>query len=563
MTSTDAPPELVEWMRETFAAKEIRTERRPGGASRAGWATDVVRPDGTTSQMWLRANAPENTTRPRGGVYDSLRREAAVYVATRRAGLPVPAVLAIHPTHDAFVTERVEGEHRFSLISDPAMKELVARDYMRRLATLHRLNPLELNIDALGPVRDMRHLMSAEIDEWERRFQRSGHDDPLIALAVRWLRENLSAVTRTRVSLVHGDPGPGNFLFLGTEVTAMLDWELAHWGDPHDDLGWLLVHHLQEPLPELGSLFQAYEEAFGQAIDWNRLRYYRVLAETRCAGGILSSLHDVPLSHEYPNLLIYGALHYQQLVELLHEELAIPRMPPSPDSPDLTTEFTAIFDQVIDDMKATVVPAIHETFARRRAISLVRSVKYLREIDRLGARFAIEEAHDLAGALNHNVINLTAARRRLAEGVRSGEYSKEACLLYCTNEARRRTRIVSGSYRSVRKPVIYSDGRHNAFIHAAAPIAGAAWSAGWDASECPTPSGPRRGPSARVRGNGCACAPTHAAHPEPVRGTGTARNSGSVAMSLPTERAPAEDRIEHDRVLVLYTSAREAFGGGV
>jgi aminoglycoside phosphotransferase (APT) family kinase protein len=42
-------------------------------------------------------------------------------------------------------------------------------------------------------------------------------------------------------TLVHGDAKPGNFAYVGDELTAVFDWELATLGDPRTDLGWAEV----------------------------------------------------------------------------------------------------------------------------------------------------------------------------------------------------------------------------------------------------------------------------------------------------------------------------------
>ncbi len=45
-----------------------------------------------------------------------------------------------------------------------------------------------------------------------------------------------------RVTLVHGDPKPGNFAFVDDEVSAVFDWELTTLGDPLADIGWAEVN---------------------------------------------------------------------------------------------------------------------------------------------------------------------------------------------------------------------------------------------------------------------------------------------------------------------------------
>ena len=85
--------------------------------------------------------------------------------------------------------------------------------------------------------------------------------------------------------LVQGDTGPGNFMYRDDEVAAITDWELAHLGDLHDDLGWICVRDAQERFTDLADRFRDYERFAGRRIDPDRLRYFRVLAQARCAIG--------------------------------------------------------------------------------------------------------------------------------------------------------------------------------------------------------------------------------------------------------------------------------------
>ena len=70
--------------------------------------------------------------------------------------------------------------------------------------------------------------------------------------------------------LVHGDYGPNNVLLdpAGREITAVLDWEWAHAGDPAEDLAWcewiVRMHHPRQ-VSLLGEFFGAYG---GQIPPW-------------------------------------------------------------------------------------------------------------------------------------------------------------------------------------------------------------------------------------------------------------------------------------------------------
>ena len=89
--------------------------------------------------------------------------------------------------------------------------------------------------------------------------------------------------------LVHGDYRTGNYLADETGVTAILDWEGAHLGDPVEDLGWVCVKSwrfgsVDKPAGGFGSreeLWAAYERAGGGEVDPARAHWWEVFGTVR------------------------------------------------------------------------------------------------------------------------------------------------------------------------------------------------------------------------------------------------------------------------------------------
>jgi aminoglycoside phosphotransferase (APT) family kinase protein len=105
---------------------------------------------------------------------------------------------------------------------------------------------------------------------------------PALAFVFDWLEDRLPAPCQA--VLVHGDLRLGNFLHDGEAVTLLLDWELAHFGDPVEDLAWM-YRRLWSPqafLP-LASALRLYAEGGGGRIEPDRLLWYRVFSEARHA----------------------------------------------------------------------------------------------------------------------------------------------------------------------------------------------------------------------------------------------------------------------------------------
>ena len=89
----------------------------------------------------------------------------------------------------------------------------------------------------------MAHGITAEnaarlnVEYWESQIERwAMRPYPLAEWGIRWLKAH--SPVAPRVAIVHGDYRTGNFLEQGGRITAILDWELVHLGDPHEDLGW-------------------------------------------------------------------------------------------------------------------------------------------------------------------------------------------------------------------------------------------------------------------------------------------------------------------------------------
>jgi len=156
------------------------------------------------------------------------------------------------------------------------------------LARLHGIDPA-----ALPP---LRHAPAAsEVAQYRALYQ--GHDQPrpVFALAFRWLETHLPDADEPPC-LVHGDFRNGNLMIGAEGLRAVLDWELAHLGDRHEDLGWICVNSWRFGMIDLpvggfgtrAALFEGYEAAGGAAIDPERVKFWEVLGTLKwgimCAG---------------------------------------------------------------------------------------------------------------------------------------------------------------------------------------------------------------------------------------------------------------------------------------
>jgi aminoglycoside phosphotransferase (APT) family kinase protein len=131
----------------------------------------------------------------------------------------------------------------------PPIKQAIAGEVMVDLARLHRHAATGVVLDGGGNGTRIADHIRAELAIWRAMYEEVEGRDALIDLAFRWLDDNLPDPDGP-VVLAHGDAGPGNFLFEDGRLTALIDWELAHLGDPMDDLAWFSMRCVMEPVPD-------------------------------------------------------------------------------------------------------------------------------------------------------------------------------------------------------------------------------------------------------------------------------------------------------------------------
>jgi aminoglycoside phosphotransferase (APT) family kinase protein len=285
---------------EGLAPGRVRVEglgRLVGGSSRLMWSADVEleRAAGTERrEVVLRQDPPGRIVPGRMGL------EFDLLVAAAAAGVPVPRVYWCDPTPQHlgapfFAMQRLSAETiPRRLLRDERYADARARlcdQLARALAAIHAI---DLGPSALGQALEAPE-PPASAAESEIRKTADGYrmlalePHPVLDLAERWLLAHAPATDR--LHLVHGDFRLGNFMFDESGLVAVLDWELAHWGDPVEDLAWLCVRAWRfgsHDLPAAGlasreALVASYQAAGGAPVDFEALRFWEVLGNFKLA----------------------------------------------------------------------------------------------------------------------------------------------------------------------------------------------------------------------------------------------------------------------------------------
>jgi aminoglycoside phosphotransferase (APT) family kinase protein len=423
--------ELVAWIEATAGGELARARRLPGGNRREAWAIDVE-VDGQTQQLFLRHDPLDPVAS--GDVF-TIHREAKFYAALRGSGVAIPGLKGVHPVWQTMLTERVGGRSDYSRVASQDEKREISLDLIRHLARLHKLDVAPLLARLPGSSGAIPELIAAEIALWEALYNQTGHRDPLIEFGLRWLRDHLPAVDEPP-AIVHGDAGPGNFLFEGGEVTALLDWELTHLGDPLEDIAWLSMRTVLEPFPDFVACIAEYERASGRKVDLGRVRYHRVLVEWRVA--IIRHRNQ---GEDVANSLISRALNRRLLVEAIAEASgrAAPtyEMIAAPEGPR-----DAMFEAALHYLRDIVAPAVGDTFARGKVKSVARIVKYLKEAERLGEIVERAEMAEIKGLIGEPTATIAEAREALAWRVREGSFDEVAAFAFLARHVGHDTQLM-------------------------------------------------------------------------------------------------------------------------
>ena len=269
----ELPGALRRWVEDETASTVVSSEAIGRGASRRIWAVTLA----TELELVVRVDTGDG---PAAGTPLTLAREAVVYHALATTDLPIPRLRAVHPDGTALLLERAAGADQLTSLRDGEGRA-VADDFGRCLGRLHRLEPGALDLGPVAPPPG-NDPTAHDLDLW-RSIHAAGlgaSASPVAALALEHLAGGVPPATAP--SLCHGDAGPGNFLHDGSRVTALLDWEFSHVGDPHDDLAWVAVRNqvLRHPL-EVAATFAAWRATTGSPIDPARLEWFRALVLTR------------------------------------------------------------------------------------------------------------------------------------------------------------------------------------------------------------------------------------------------------------------------------------------
>ena len=260
--------------------------RAAGGLSRENWSLDATWVDATGSQsrrlMLMRDAAGTLLATDRA-------REFAVLKALEASGVPAPKPHWIDADGrrlgaPSLVMDRVPGTCDYMVLNGErplASRLQLAHAFLGLMAGIHAVDWRGRGLDALLPLPTSTP-SRVELAHWEAEYRRVRLEPhPELDYVLAWMRENAPAAEA--IVLVHGDFKPGNALIVGDEISAKLDWETAHLGDPLEDLGWVTnpVRKREHQIAgawEREQIVAAYRDLTGRRVDEAALGWWNVFS---------------------------------------------------------------------------------------------------------------------------------------------------------------------------------------------------------------------------------------------------------------------------------------------
>jgi aminoglycoside phosphotransferase (APT) family kinase protein len=209
-----------------------------------------------------------------------------------------------------FVMDYVEGA--VAGRDDRSMSAELAEDFVTALDRLHRTD-WSGRLDERVEPGEATHL---QIERWYSVYREEiergdGVTVPLLEEGAAWLHHH--APPLQRVSIVHGDPGPGNFVHDGRRVLALTDWEFAHLGDPAEDWAYLIAMRGARTM-SAGEWTALFERVAGVTVGESDLHYWQVFNFFKGACANVTCRRVFLTTNPAPNMAIIGTALHQTYV---------------------------------------------------------------------------------------------------------------------------------------------------------------------------------------------------------------------------------------------------------
>jgi aminoglycoside phosphotransferase (APT) family kinase protein len=215
-----------------------------------------------------------------------------------RAPVPRPIVLeeeGAELERPFFIMTRIDGgkaESPFTAAPYGEHAAVIGEQFFTALGRIAGADAQSLPIAEVAEAPPLDGCWKVAVDYWAGVIAADQlHPQPIVHAAIRYLRRNPPPPAQ-KLSVVHGDYRSGNFLHDGEgKILALLDWEMAHLGDPLEDLGWAIdplwshgeTDRVSGMLP-FDEAVALWEQASGLSVDATAFAWWRLFASVKGMG---------------------------------------------------------------------------------------------------------------------------------------------------------------------------------------------------------------------------------------------------------------------------------------
>ncbi len=379
----------------------------------------------------------------------NLEREAAVIRALTELGIPTPSFVGFHPADQVLVLKRVPGRGDFHNLADSKQRDRVARRFIEVLADLHGRPPAAFHLDATMriPATPEQHALG-ELEIAEPLYDAADlSPEPIISFGRHWLRRNVPP-TVDHTAFIQGDTGPGNFVFSDDKVW-LVDMEIAHFGDPMEDLAAVCVRDMVTPSLDLRELFGQYDALVPWDVDLDRVKYHRV---SKCVRSLIAIVSLAERGTERGDLLTwwaYRALYLrgacQAIAEAMGLDFASMRNADLAHVVPLPTPWTPLHDLIAGDLRQ--ISERPGDLALPYSVLIerdIRAAEVLQRREELGHSFCATEKTELEQLLGYGVPTLSAGLGALDQAIRTATLTcdESDVLRFLTARADRQCQLI-------------------------------------------------------------------------------------------------------------------------
>lgn len=411
---SDLEPEwqrAFDFIEKTVGGRIVRFSRHPRW--RPAFDLDVER-DGTIVPVHFRGE------RPKVGLYP-IEHECRAFRVLAEQGVLVPHVYAYCDDPAGIVMERSPGRPKLATAESEGEREAVLDEFLQNLVKMHAIDPAVLEAAGFERPRDAEALAWGDFSRWQEQYERTkAGPDPTIAFTIEWLRRNQPR--RDEVAFVQGDAG--QFIFDKGHLTAVLDLELAHLGDPANDLGALFCRDLSEPLGPLEPAIRRYAELSGREVDprvvhWHAVRF-GICTPMSTAPNLYAPNPDEPVQ-----FIAWYHVYARMPIELMAHEGGVDlEDPPMPEpAPQRQAPAFGALATLLAGTKGA------DAFAEYQVATAARVTEYLRRAECYGPALEADDLDEAAELLGRRPRDWREADAELEAFVVSAPIEREPEIL--------------------------------------------------------------------------------------------------------------------------------------